>query len=96
MISGYRGSATLDWTEFKYNSNDYNIGHVSLSADDLTMFISSDIPGGFDRVDIYELSWENNGWSNPENLGARINSKGDEMFPFIFEEMSRNHHQIRI
>lgn len=75
-----------DWTEFKYNSNDYNIGHVCLSQDGLTMYVSSDMPGGFGGADIYELSWENNGWGKPSNLGARINSRGDEMFPFIFED----------
>lgn len=79
-------NAIGEWREFKYNSSDYNIGHVTLTADGLTMYVASDMPGGFGGSDIYELSWENNGWSQPENLGERINTKGDDMFPFILDD----------
>ncbi|NJK93625.1 MAG: hypothetical protein HC905_00690 [Bacteroidales bacterium] len=50
------------------------------------MYFVSDMPGGFGGFDIYKASCENGDWGIPENLGASINSSGDEIFPYIFED----------
>ncbi len=69
--------------EFPFNSDDYSIGHPSLSDDGKTLYFISDMPGGYGGTDIYKSTFENNTWSKPENLGPIINSKGNEMFPYI-------------
>lgn len=56
----------------------------SVSADGKLLFFSSNRPGGFGGKDLWlsKLN-EQNMWSNPVNLGATINTAGDEMSPFI-------------
>jgi hypothetical protein len=39
--------------------------------------------GGFGGVDLYVSVKDRGKWGKPENLGPEINTKGDEVFPFI-------------
>ena len=73
-------------TPFEYNSDDYNIGQPSLTSDGNTMYFVSDMPGGFGGKDLYVSINENGKWSAPKNLGDKINTAGDEMFPFIHQD----------
>jgi outer membrane protein OmpA-like peptidoglycan-associated protein/tetratricopeptide (TPR) repeat protein len=71
---------------FLFNDREYSCGHGSISADGKRVYFASDMPGGFGGVDIYytELKADSS-WSDPVNLGPVINTKGNEMFPFIHE-----------
>ncbi|MFN5844064.1 MAG: OmpA family protein, partial [Flavobacteriia bacterium] len=69
--------------DFPYNSDDYSVGHPSLSDNGKIMFFVSDMPGGFGGTDIYKSTYENGTWSKPENLGNEINTEGNEMFPYV-------------
>ena len=66
-----------------FNSLQYNVGHPCFSPDGNTLYFSSDMPGGYGKADIYKSSWVNGDWSQPENLGSKINTAYDEMFPFV-------------
>ena len=56
----------------------------SVSADGKLLFFSSSRPGGFGGKDIWFSRLNSkNLWSEPVNLGASINTEGDEMSPFI-------------
>jgi outer membrane protein OmpA-like peptidoglycan-associated protein len=56
----------------------------SISADGKTLFFSSNRPGGFGGKDLwYSTLNDKNLWSNPVNLGNKVNTEGDEMSPFI-------------
>jgi hypothetical protein len=46
-------------------------------GEDLILF-SSDRPGGFGRADIYVSVLEEEGWSDPRNLGEAVNSESSE------------------
>jgi outer membrane protein OmpA-like peptidoglycan-associated protein/Tol biopolymer transport system component len=70
-------------SEFQYNSDDYSVGHPSLSRDGKVLYFISNMPGGYGGTDIYKCSLINGEWSKPENLGDRVNTKGNEMFPFF-------------
>jgi outer membrane protein OmpA-like peptidoglycan-associated protein/tetratricopeptide (TPR) repeat protein len=77
-----------DWgniKEFPYNNNEYSVGHPTLSTDGRTLYFVSDMPGGYGGTDIYKSIYNKGKWSKPINLGAEINTKGNEMFPFIDE-----------
>lgn len=78
-----------DWTApeaFVLNNPEYSVGHPSLTPDGNTMFFVSDMPGGFGAADLYKVSKDDKGkWGKPENLGDKINTEGDEMFPFYQE-----------
>lgn len=75
------------WSEpvpFKYNSDNYSIGHPTLSADGKTMYVVSDMDGGFGETDLYVCRLDTDGsWTQPENLGHQINTSGHEMFPYL-------------
>ena len=55
-----------------------------LSPDKLSIYFSSNRPGGYGGMDIYVSYLNDKGkWGAPQNLGPTINTSGDEMFPFI-------------
>jgi tetratricopeptide (TPR) repeat protein len=56
----------------------------SISADGNLLFFSSSRPGGLGGKDIWYSVINSKGtWSNPVNLGTKVNTEGDEMSPFI-------------
>lgn len=68
---------------FTHNSIDHHVTMPSISKDGSKLFFVSDMSGGFGGLDIYMCEKINNKWSIPINLGAAINTKGNESFPFI-------------
>lgn len=68
---------------FPHSSNEYSTGHPTITADGLTMFFTSDMPGGQGGTDIWMTEFINGDWSTPTNLGPNVNTPGNEMFPFI-------------
>lgn len=68
---------------FDHNDVESNTGHPTISADGRTMYFASDRPGGEGGVDIWMCRNLGNQWSEPENLGPKVNTSGDEMYPFI-------------
>lgn len=86
-FSRLEGSKWQEPQAFAYNSSEYSTGHPSLTADGNTLYFSSNMPGGFGGADIYKSTRDATGaWSKPVNLGNRINTEGDELFPFIQEK----------
>ncbi len=59
--------------------------HPALSPDGQTLYFVSDMPGGVGGKDIYRTTRTSPGspWSRPENLGTDINTRGNELFPFV-------------
>lgn len=81
------GEKWKNLSEFEYNSDDYSVGHPSLSQDGKTLYFVSDMEGGFGGTDLYRCFLDEDGkWSEPENLGEVINTPANEMFPFIHED----------
>jgi peptidoglycan-associated lipoprotein len=65
-----------------------SVGQPSISPDELTLYFVSDMPGGFGGHDIWKATRtsKNDTWEQPMNLGEKINTKGDEMFPYCRSE----------
>lgn len=57
--------------------------HPALSSDGSFMVFSSDMSGTIGGMDIFISFREGDSWSDPRNLGAEINSEGDELYPFL-------------
>ena len=55
--------------------------HPSISPDGEWLYFVSDMPGGMGGLDIWRVRMNENGMGGVENLGAPINTAGDEMFP---------------
>jgi outer membrane protein OmpA-like peptidoglycan-associated protein len=54
----------------------------SFSADGKKIFFSSDGHETIGGYDIFSSKYENGSWSKAENIGAPINTKSDEIFPY--------------
>jgi outer membrane protein OmpA-like peptidoglycan-associated protein len=71
-------------TEFPHNSNEYSTGHPTLHQNGTIMIFASDRPGGFGGTDLYYTVRSGNGaWNTPVNMGKRINTEGNELFPYL-------------
>lgn len=76
-------------TEFKafpYNSEQYSVGHPTVSADGNTMIFVSDMPGSIGGTDLYKSSLTDGSWSTPVNLGETLNTIGNEAFPTLVND----------
>lgn len=73
-----------DIKELSVNSRSYSVGHPTISSDGKLLYFVSDMPGGFGGTDIYKASILADGnIGNPENLGVKVNTNGNESFPFV-------------
>lgn len=70
---------------FPFNSSEYSVTDPSISKDGLTLYFSSDMPGGSGGKDIYRSEQVNGAWTKPVNVSA-INTPFDEVSPFIHRE----------
>lgn len=71
--------------EFPFNGDEYSTGHPAISADGKVLVFASDSPRGYGGTDLYfcvRVS-ERGAWGRPVNLGPRINTEGNELFPYI-------------
>ena len=59
-------------------------GSPCFSADERTLYFSSNRRGGKGGVDLYRVPIDNSGrFGRPINLGSTINTPGDELFPYV-------------
>ncbi|MBK6338081.1 MAG: PD40 domain-containing protein [Bacteroidetes bacterium] len=61
----------------------------SVDAEGNTMFFASNMPGGFGGYDLYKMEKTNGVWGKPKNLGQDVNSKYDEILPFIRQDENK-------
>ena len=74
----------LSLVEFTYNSPDYSVGHACVSQDGEMLYFVSDKPGGQGGADLYRcIKLEDGSWGYPINLGNKVNTAGDELYPYI-------------
>jgi outer membrane protein OmpA-like peptidoglycan-associated protein len=72
--------------ELPFNNDAYSVGHPAFSPDEKTLYFASGMPGGVGGSDIYKVEiLGDNIFGNPVNLGDKINTSMDEIFPFITE-----------
>ena len=69
-----------------FNIEGYSTVHPSLNSNSSRIYFSSDRPGGYGGMDLYYVDILENGFSKPINLGPDINTKMDEVFPFIYND----------
>jgi len=70
-----------------FNSKEYSVGHPCLNSDGSILYFSSDMPGGQGGSDIWMVRQVGpDEWSPPENMGPKINSPGNELFPSVFAD----------
>lgn len=73
------------------NTPDSHELNPHISADEETMYFSSDRPGGYGGLDLYvttrlDYDGDDSRWTEPQNLGAAINTPDDEDQPWLSED----------
>ncbi|MEX1001001.1 MAG: OmpA family protein [Crocinitomicaceae bacterium] len=60
-----------------------HVGHPCVSPDGNTLIFASNMAGGYGGVDLWISTYDRRSdeWSLPQNLGAEINTAGNEVFP---------------
>jgi outer membrane protein OmpA-like peptidoglycan-associated protein len=70
--------------ELPFNGENFSCAHPALNPSETKLYYASNMLGGYGGTDIYEVNiLPNNKFGKPLNLGAKINTKGRESFPFI-------------
>ena len=74
-------------TPLPFNSKSFSMGNPSIDADGKFLYFASNMPGSFGGTDIWKVTVNNDGtFGTPENLGNKINTAGDENFPFVTDD----------
>lgn len=92
------------WTiteEIPFNDKVYSVGHPSVTPNGDTLYFVSDNPAlSMGGTDIFYSVRQNGIWGNPVSVGEKINTEGNEMFPFyhplgmlIFASNGRNNNK---
>jgi outer membrane protein OmpA-like peptidoglycan-associated protein len=77
------------WSNVKalpFNSKDYSTSNPSLSKDGKTLYFSSNMPGSKGGIDIWKVSVNGDEYGTPVNAGDKVNTEGNESFPYITDE----------
>ncbi len=79
--------ASGEWSEAQelvlFQDSSITVGHPTLCPTGDTLYFVSDAPGGFGGKDIYMAINNGGTWDDIRNLGSSVNTKDDELFPFI-------------
>ncbi|MEO6424672.1 MAG: PKD domain-containing protein [Bacteroidia bacterium] len=78
-----------NWTKpemLSFCKEGFSYCHPALSKDGNTMVFASNLENGFGGMDLYMVTYSNGQWSEPTNLGNKINSSANELFPFISDD----------
>ena len=74
-------------TEVTFNDKTFSNSNPSLSRDGKTLYFSSNRPGSIGGTDIWKVAVNDDGtYGEPQNLGAKVNTEGNESFPFIADD----------
>jgi len=75
-----------DWTaveDLSFNMDESNTCHPAISVEGDKLYFASDREGGQGGMDIWVVRRKGDSWGEPVNLGPKVNSPGNDAFPFI-------------
>ncbi|WP_333666438.1 OmpA family protein [Flavobacterium sp.] len=74
-------------TALPFNDKTFSSSNPSLSRDGKTLYFSSNRPGSIGGVDIWKVAVNEDGtYGEPQNLGNKVNTEGNESFPYIADD----------
>ena len=79
-----------EWSEGRelqlFKDSSITVGHPTLNATGDTLYFVSDAPDGFGGKDIYMAVQNGNIWTDIKNLGSKVNTADDELFPYMRQD----------
>jgi hypothetical protein len=86
-VTSVRSDGSSLWSEntepLDICRDNYNYTHPALSSDGKIMVFASDRTGSAGGMDLYYSVKERDIWTVPVNLGSKINTRGNELFPSL-------------
>lgn len=80
----FKGGQIYNLKEFPFNDPGYSMGHATYSNVTKRLYFASTRRGGKGKSDLYySQKLKDGSWLEPVNLGRRINTDGDEVFPYV-------------
>ncbi|MCU0474400.1 MAG: hypothetical protein MUC93_13730 [Bacteroidales bacterium] len=84
--TGEQGVWTVDENPVSFCSDQSTYTHPALSADGKIMIFASNRTGSVGGLDLFVTQFKGGKWSDPVNLGDAVNSKSNELYPFLDTE----------
>lgn len=69
--------------QFPFNKPNCSVGHPAINQNGDTLVFVSDRAGGKGKTDLYMSVKQNDSWQEPLNLGNNVNTRKNEITPFI-------------
>ena len=69
-----------------FKDSSITVGHPTLNATGDTLYFVSDAPDGFGGKDIYMAVQSGSDWTDIKNLGSKVNTADDELFPYMRQD----------
>ncbi|MCP4439486.1 MAG: OmpA family protein [Aureispira sp.] len=68
-----------------FNDEEYNYMHPQVNKEGNILYFSTDNKAGFGGYDLYYSLWieTEKRWDTPRNMGSKVNTKGNEVFPTL-------------
>jgi hypothetical protein len=83
----FDGNDWINEREVPFNSDEFDNAHPAVSPDDKYLYFVSNRPGGYGGVDLWRVERRaNRTYGSPSNLGPRVNTFGDERYPFVSKD----------
>jgi len=81
------GKKNTGWSKelevLTFCKKEYSYMHPAVSLNGQILIFSSDMPSKNNGANLFVVTHNSSGWTNPNNLGNKINSDGNEIFPFL-------------
>ncbi|MDR2979066.1 MAG: OmpA family protein [Bacteroidales bacterium] len=83
-----KGKSWSEGTLVELGPDTFNYVHPYIMPDELTLYFASNKPGGYGGYDLYKATREKKSgkFAKIENLGANVNTAGQEVFPTMRNE----------
>jgi outer membrane protein OmpA-like peptidoglycan-associated protein len=69
--------------ELPFNENNSDACHPTISVDGDKLYFTSNRAGGYGGMDLYMSEKTNGVWGKPVNLGPKVNTPKNEVFPYL-------------
>ncbi|NOY99847.1 MAG: hypothetical protein GXP40_11730 [Chloroflexi bacterium] len=79
----WQNDTWTDWHAWEEIDQDYQVGEMHITADGQELYFASKRPGGLGGFDLWVSPRTGDTWGEPVNLGATVNTSGDENRPFV-------------
>jgi outer membrane protein OmpA-like peptidoglycan-associated protein len=86
FVGDFSNNSIHNIKPFPYNKAEYSLAHPAVSANGNFLLFASNLPGGYGGSDLYVTYLKNGTWEKPINLGKDINTKNNEVFPFVNDD----------